>query len=136
MSLLRNRHVSVFELLAVGTSGVVVVSIVGAAVVQSRSDAGLLGVVGLGSSFLAVAVLLLIGAARKGKVPGWSPTLYALSSMISIALGLSALAFAWGDSGVSTMAAGATRDALILAIVGNVLTVAVSFVPQARGVEK
>jgi hypothetical protein len=136
MSLLRNPHVSLFELLAVGTAGTVGLGMVGAAVVQSRSDAGLLGVVGLGGSFLAVAVLLLIGAARNGKVPRWSPTLYALASMISIAVGLSALAFAWGDIGVSTMAAGATRDALILAFVGSVLTVAMSFVPQARGVEK
>jgi hypothetical protein len=136
MSPLHYRHLSLFEVLAVGTSGTVGLSMVGTAVVQSRSDAGLLGVVGLSSSFLAVAVLLLIGAARKGKVPGWSPTVYALASMLSIAVGFLALAFAWGANGVSTMAAGATTDALILAAIGNVLTIVVSFVPQARGVVK
>ncbi|HSP08568.1 MAG TPA: hypothetical protein VLU92_03100 [Candidatus Dormibacteraeota bacterium] len=127
---------SLFELLAVGTSGTVGLGMAGMAIVQSRSDTGLLGVVGLSSSFLAVAVLLLIGAATKGKVPGWSPTFYTLASMLSIAVGLLALAFAWGANGVPTMAAGATTDTLIAAAIGNVLTIVASFVPQARGVVK
>lgn len=109
---------------------------VGMSIVQSRSDTGLLGVVLLSGSFQAVAVLLLIEAARKGKVPGWSPTIYTVASMLSIAVGLLALAFAWGANGESTIVAGATTDALIAAAIGNVLTIVVSFVPQARGVVK
>ena len=108
----------------------------GMSIVQSRSDTGLIGVVVLSGGFLAIAVLLLIGAARKGKVPGWSPTFYTGASMLCIAVGVSALAFAWGATGVSTVATGATTDALIAAAIGNVLTIVVSFVPEARGVVK
>lgn len=136
MSPLRYRHQSVFELLALGTSGAVGLAMAGVIVVQSRSDAGLLGVVGLSWGFLAVALVLLIGAVRRGKVPGWSPTFYSLASTLLIALSLLALAFAWGGTSGPTTAGSVTTDVLILAAIGAVVTVGLSFVPQARGVAK
>ncbi|GAC1650386.1 MAG: hypothetical protein NVS9B11_23540 [Candidatus Dormibacteraceae bacterium] len=136
MSPFRYRHRSVFEVLALGTSGAVGLAMAGVIVVQTRSDAGLLGVVGLSWGFLAVALLLLIGAARRGKVPGWSPTFYSLASTLFIAISLLALAFAWGGTSRPTTAGSVTTDVLILAAIGAVVTVALSFVPQARGVVK
>ncbi|GAC1512582.1 MAG: hypothetical protein NVS1B3_16400 [Candidatus Dormibacteraceae bacterium] len=69
-------------------------------------------------------------------MPGWSPTFYSLASTLFIAISLLALAFAWGATSRPTTAGSVTMDVLILAAIGDVVTVALSFVPQARGVVK
>ena len=125
-----------FRVLAVSTSGTVVLAMVGAAAVQFNSGAGLLGVVALGWAFLALAILFLIAATRRASRQGRASTLYSLASAPMIGLAFLGLQFAWASTGTATIVAPATEATLVVALLGSITTSVLSLVRSARELKR